>query len=103
VSNNILSSIKIDEYFLMSAEKKLAISFTVLSLIKNSARVKAALSDSELKGFIAVLCKKNEDNENYEFAAVLDDIIKNYDAINETPDTTKAARKPRKTDTTPQQ
>jgi len=102
VSNNILSSIKIEEYFLMSPEKKMGISFTVLSLIKNSARIKAALSDSELKGFIAVLCKKNEQNENYEFAAILDDIIKNYDVINETPDTTKITRKPRKTDTTPQ-
>jgi hypothetical protein len=105
ISNNILSAIKIDEYFSLTPEKKMAISFTVLSLIKNSARVKAALSDSELKGFIEVLRKKNEQNENYEFAAVLYYIIQNYEIINELSITTKKLVKQpmKKTDISSQQ
>jgi hypothetical protein len=104
VSNNILSAIKIEEYFSLSSDKKMAISFTVLNLLKNSAKVKANLTDDELKSFIMVLCKKNEEYENYEFAAVLNDVIKNYDAINELQDTTKKpTKRSKKTDVTPQQ
>lgn len=106
VSNNILSAIKIEEYFSLTPEKKLTVSFTVLNLLKNSAKVKANLTDSELKSFIMVLCKKNEENENYEFAAVLNDVVKNYDSINEPSDPSKSpVKKTRKTnsDTKPQQ
>ena len=63
ISNNILSAIKIEEYFNLTAAKKLTVSFTVLNLLKNSAKVKANLSDTELKSFISVLCKKNEEAE----------------------------------------
>jgi len=93
ISNNILSTIKIDDYFSLNQEKKLSISFTVLNLLKNSAKVRANLSDVELKSFIIVLCKKSEENENYEFAAVLNDVIKNYDAINKLSESTKKSIK----------
>jgi len=83
ISNNILSAIKIEDYFNLTPDKKLTVSFTVLNILKNSAKVKANLSDAELKSFITVLCKKNEENENYEFAAVLNDVVTNYDKINE--------------------
>ena len=81
ISTNILSAIKIEEYFGLSDEKKLTVSYTVLHILKNSAKVKANLSDTDLKRFIQVLCKKNEDAENYEFAAVLNDVVKNYSVI----------------------
>ena len=35
------------------------------------------------------LVKKHEEKENYEFAAVLNDVIKNYDRIKELSDTSK--------------
>ena len=82
ISENILSAIKIDEYFKLPASKKLTVSYTVLNLLKNSAKVKANLSDQELKNFVVVLCKKNEEAENYEFAAVLNDVVNNYEIIN---------------------
>jgi len=85
ISENILSAIKIEEYFNLTPAKKLTVSYTVLNLLKNSAKVKANLSDEELKSFISVLCKKNEEVENYEFAAVLNDVVKNYDVISKTP------------------
>jgi hypothetical protein len=96
ISNNILSAIKTDNYFSLSSEKKLSVSFTVLNLLKNSARVKANLSDMELKGLITVLCRKNEESENYEFAAVLNDIIKNFDTIIKIESSTKKPAKQNK-------
>ncbi len=100
ISENILSAIKIDEYFNLTSAKKLKVSYTVLNLLKNSAKVKANLSDAELKSFIAVLCKKNEEIENYEFAAVLNDVVKNFDVISKAPPKKPAARK-KKTTTKP--
>jgi hypothetical protein len=96
VSNNILSAIKLEDYFGLTKEKKLSVSFTVLNLLKNSAKVKANLTDDELKNFIIVLCKKNEQSENYEFAAVLNDVITNYDAINELSSSTKKPTRQKK-------
>ena len=81
VSTNILKDIKIDDYFALTPDKKLNVSFAVLNLIKTGARVKANLSDNDLKNFIGVLRKKNEEIENYEFAAVLNDVIKNFDRL----------------------
>jgi hypothetical protein len=99
ITNSILSVIKIDDYFVLNAEKKLAVSFTVLNLLKNSAKIKANFSDMELKTFITVLCKKNEEIENYEFAAVLNDVIKNFDAVNEiTNSAKKTIRQNKKSD-----
>ena len=99
ISENILSSIKIDEYFGLNDNKKTVVSFTVLNLLKNSAKVKTNLTDSELKSFITVLCKKNEEAENYEFAAVLSDIVKNFDSISKMKP--KGTRKSKKTTETP--
>jgi hypothetical protein len=95
ITNNILSGININDYFTLTKEKQLSVSFTVFNLLRNSAKIKANLSNDELKGFIAVLCKKNEEIENYEFAAVLNDIIKNYDAINDLTNSTKKSSKSR--------
>ena len=89
ISTNILTTIKIDDYFALTDEKKLNVSFTVLNLIKSSARIKANLSDEDLKNFITVLCKKNEENENYEFASVLNNVVINFDRLIELSNSTK--------------
>lgn len=101
ISNNILSAIKIEDYFSLNSDKKLTVSYTVLNLIKNSAKIKANLTNEDLKFFITVLCKKNEEIENYEFAAVLNDILKNFDAICDLTNTAKKTTKQKKTDVTP--
>ena len=36
-----------------------------------------------MRSFVTVLWKKNEEVENYEFAAILNDISQNFDAVNE--------------------
>ena len=89
VSTNILTNIKIKDYFDLTPEKKLNVSFTVLNLIKSTARLRANLSDNDLKRFITVLCKKNEETENYEFAAVLNDVVDNFDRLTELSNSTK--------------
>jgi hypothetical protein len=72
-------------------------------MIKSMAKIKSDLTDLELRSFIIVLCKKNEEIENYEFAALLSDISKSFDMICEmskTPPIKKTSRTTKKTDTT---
>lgn len=89
VTNTILSSISVETYFRLTQEKKLALQFTVLKLMKNSVKVRAKLTDLELRSFVIVLCKKNEESENYEIASILNDISTNFDTINDVTKTPK--------------
>ena len=83
VSNNILSNISIDNYFSLSHEKKMGVLYMVFKLMKKSISVRATLTDLEMRSFVSVLWKKNEELENYEFAAILNDIANNFDAVND--------------------
>jgi hypothetical protein len=94
VTTNILSNVTIDNYFSLNSDKKLSIQYMVFKLLKNSVRVRAKLTDAELKSFVSVLMVKNEDIENYEFSAILKDIAGNFDVINEV--TKPVKRAPRK-------
>jgi predicted nucleic-acid-binding Zn-ribbon protein len=98
VSNNILSSVSIENYFSLPQEKKMSVLYVVFKLLKNSVKTRAKLTDMELKSFIVVLCKKHEEVENYEFAAVLRDISNNFDAINDFVKPTKKTTRTIKTD-----
>ena len=51
--------------------------------MKNAVKVRAKLTDNELRSFVSVLWKKNEESENYEFASILNDIAQNFDSVNE--------------------
>ena len=82
ITETILSSISIDNYFSLPQEKKMGVLYVVFKTMKGSVKG-TKLSDLELKAFIVVLLKKNEESENYEFAAILKDIINNFDSINE--------------------
>lgn len=100
VTNTILSNISVDNYFQLIPEKKLAVQYAVLKLMKNSIKMRAKLTDLELKSFVIVLCKKNEETENYEFAGILSDIIQNFDSVNEVTKPNKRTTRKIKTDTT---
>ena len=89
VTNTILSNISVETYFQLTQEKKLALQFTVLKLMKNSVKTRAKLTDLELRSFVIVLCKKNEESENYEIASILNDISTNFDTINDVTKTPK--------------
>ena len=98
VSNTILSNISIDNYFSLTQEKKMGVLYMVFKLMKKSISVRATLSDLEMRSFVTVLWKKNEELENYEFAAILIDIANNFDAVNDSTKTIKRQTRTIKTD-----
>jgi len=89
VSNTILAHVTTTGYFGLSSDKKIGMQYIVFKLMKTSLRIKGNLTTDEIKSFTIVLCKKNEECENYELAAILNDIIKNFDAVNEKTTTVK--------------
>lgn len=99
VTSNILSNINLENYFGLTQEKKLSTQYTVLALMKNAVKVRAKLSENELVSFVNILWKRNEESENYEFAAVLNDISKNFNKINEVAKPKKRTVRKIKTDT----
>jgi hypothetical protein len=82
VTDSILSNITVENYFQLTTEKKLNIQYLVLKLMKSAVKVRAKLEDSDLQSFILVLCRKNEESENYELSALLFDIYKNFESVN---------------------
>ena len=89
ITSNIVSHIKLDNYFGISSDKKLGVQYMVYKLMKNSVGLKTKLTDLEMKSFLAVLWKKNEESENYELAAILKDILNNFDSVEELTKPTK--------------
>lgn len=83
VSTSILSNVTVSNYFTLTHDKKLGVQYMVLKLMKNAVKVRAKLTDNELRSFVSVLWKKNEESENYEFASILNDIAQNFDSVNE--------------------
>ena len=83
ITTTILSSVTAENYFKLSQEKKMTVLYTVFKLMKKSLKIRAELTDLEMKTFVTVLWKKNEESENYEFAAILNDINNNFDAVND--------------------
>ena len=83
VSTSILSNVTVNNYFSLTPDKKLGVQYMVLKLMKNAVKVRAKLTDNELRSFVSVLWKKNEETENYEFASILNDIAQNFESVNE--------------------
>lgn len=93
-TKEILSNVNISNYFKLTQEKKLVILYTVFKLLRKSIYLRVNVDDVQMKTFISVLCKINEQNENYEFAAVLSDMNKNYDNVKDS--VLNPIKKPRK-------
>jgi hypothetical protein len=92
VTNSILSSVSVENYFKLPQDKKMNVLYLVFKLMKKSVALGPKLSDNDMRSFIVVLWKKNEEMENYEFAAVLNDISNNFESINEFTKTPKRTR-----------
>jgi hypothetical protein len=75
--------VNIENYFSLPQDKKMNVLYVVFKLMKNSLKVRAKLTDDEVRYFVNELMKNNERSENYEFAAILKDISNNFDSINE--------------------
>lgn len=81
ITGGILSVIRVDNYFTLPNENKFALTYTVFQYLVTTTKIKVKLSDVELKSLIVILLKKNEENENYELAAILQELLKNFDKI----------------------
>lgn len=97
VTNQVFKTIDINHYFTLKEDDKFTVLVGVFNLIKTAAKLKTKLTDDELKSFVNVLRKKNEQIENYEFSAILNDIIKDYNRINDMVTPKKVSRTPKKT------
>ena len=100
VTNNILDNVSVTNYFNLPQESKMGVLYMVFKLMKSAIKMRAQVTDLEMKAFVIVLWKKNEELENYEFAAILKDISNNYDAVHEFTKTTKRQSRSVKTDKT---
>jgi hypothetical protein len=83
VTETIVSSVNVENYFSLPQDKKMNVLYVVFKLMKNSLKVRTKFNDDDLKDFVNVLMKSNVNSENYEFAAILKDISNNFDSINE--------------------
>lgn len=83
VTDTILSSVNIENYFSLPQDKKMNVLYVVFKLMRTATKVRAKFTDDEMRDFVTVLLKSNEKIENYEFAAILKDICNNFDSINE--------------------
>ena len=77
ICKNIIDSINIKDYFKLNDEQKLTISYSVFSFLKTKTKINI----NEIKNFILILRKKNEIEEDYELASVLNHILKNFDIL----------------------
>lgn len=98
ITNTIASNSGIEGYFEMTQEKKTTVWYTVFKIIKNVTDKRVRIGELEFRALLVALWKKNEENENYEIAAILNDINKNFDLIKDVSKPIKTTKKP-KTDT----
>lgn len=81
ISKSITSKVNVEKYFKLSDEQKISLSYTVFALIKTTNKI--SLNNEDLKKIVLLLRKKNEIDENYEIASILNHIFKNYDKLND--------------------
>lgn len=94
VNNTVMSHAQVEDYFTLTLDKKMNVLYYILKLLKSSANLRVKIDDEDLKDLIEILRKKNEEYENYEFAAALKDIHVNFTIIS---DFIKPKRKSSKT------
>jgi hypothetical protein len=102
ITNNVLSIVSLNNYFVLNNDAKLGIQFIVFKYIDSSLKVRLTVENEDIKNFMIVLRKKTEENENYELSAVIKDIITNFDLIisKQKPKTSKSVRKLKKDEPT---
>lgn len=81
VTNEVIKNVDIDNYFIISKDKKESTQFIVFTLIEKKIKTKVTILSEQLKTFLYLIVKKNEKIERYEVAGILNDIINNFDNI----------------------
>ena len=83
ITQTIVTNVPVDNYFKLAQDKKMSVLYIVYKLIKTSSEARVKLTDTQCNSFLNAMLFKNEDSENYEVAAILSDIINNFEAITE--------------------
>lgn len=78
IVNEIILCLSTLDYFSLNDEQKLVIQQTSFKIIKNTIKYNVSLSDDEIKSFIVLMQNKNVENQNFEIAQILKDILINY-------------------------
>lgn len=81
VTDKVIENVDVEKYFYITKEKKLNTQFIVFTLIEKNIKNKVTILSEQLRTFLLILVKKNEKKERYEVAALLNDIINNFDDI----------------------
>ena len=93
VSDHITQTLSINEYFNLTEDRKKIITSAAFKMVKNSIPNNLNFTDEHIKIFLNSLLTKNEEIENYEFSAVIKNMVDNYDSFNKKP----RGRRPKKT------
>ena len=81
ITDNILENVDVNNYFMLTKDKRRNMQFIVFTLIEKNIRNKVTILSEQLKTFLIIIVKKNEKLERYEIAGLLNDIINNFDEI----------------------
>lgn len=99
VISNILTNVYTDKYFTLSNEQKLADQLKVFKVMNTSLRRGVTLTELEYRSFVNILLKKSEEGEKYELAAIMKDVLVNFDNIYEVTKPIKKTTRKIKTNT----
>lgn len=83
ITQTIVTNVPVDNYFKLAQDKKMSVLYIVYKLIKTTSEARVKLTEPQFKSFLNAMLIRNEESENYEIAAILSDIINNFDAITE--------------------
>lgn len=78
-TKQIISNVGVKDYFMLNNKEKLTKANSVLTIIRHDT--KSTLSDYDFKDLLTIMRCKTENDENYELAAILFDIVMKYDKI----------------------
>lgn len=81
MNQTITNNVPVDGYFGLIQDKKIGVQYIVYKLIKTTSEARVKLTEEQFKSLFIAILTKNEDSENYEIAAILSDILNNYDSI----------------------
>ena len=81
VSKSIYETLDIKNYFTFSEERKYALNYASLKIIKNNIQKNINLSDEQIKYFIKAMLQRNEDRQDYEMCDVLKNILLSYNNL----------------------
>lgn len=93
INNKVVSNIDVTKYFSLTEDKRRGLSYLALKLVNTAIGTRIKMTENELLSLVTILWKKNEENENYELAAIFKNIMENFKVIYNSVKPVKRTRK----------